>query len=158
MTIQLRTTFHVDLVDDEDGTTVTEIPVTRRLIEALQDYLHAVDNCDVGGESYSEIEMPVLEIGWAVLETFGLFPPRTQGRPPSDEAPTKGLIVRRGISMMRRARILARDGLKCLLCGATANLAIDHKVPISKGGSDEDDNLQTLCRSCNSVKGDRLDA
>ncbi len=35
------------------------------------------------------------------------------------------------------------------------NLTVDHNVPQSKGGTDHVENLQLLCGSCNSVKGDR---
>ena len=35
------------------------------------------------------------------------------------------------------------------------NLTVDHKTPQSKGGTDHVENLQLLCGSCNSVKGDR---
>ena len=51
-----------------------------------------------------------------------------------------------------RARIFERDGYKCLLCGAMEDLTIDHIIPVYRGGSDEDNNLQILCRSCNSRK------
>lgn len=52
-------------------------------------------------------------------------------------------------------KIIERDGYHCINCGATKNLSVDHIVPISKGGSDDLDNLQMLCRSCNSSKGAR---
>ena len=35
------------------------------------------------------------------------------------------------------------------------NFTIDHRVPVSQGGQDIDTNLQLLCGSCNSTKGDR---
>lgn len=37
----------------------------------------------------------------------------------------------------------------CELCGETENLVIDHIMPLSQGGSNDIDNLRTLCSSCN---------
>ena len=36
------------------------------------------------------------------------------------------------------------------------NLRLDHIVPRSRGGADNEHNLQLLCGACNSVKGDRV--
>lgn len=50
-----------------------------------------------------------------------------------------------------RARVFARDGEHCVLCGAPLALRtarIDHVVPISAGGGGEDANLRTLCLPC----------
>jgi len=44
----------------------------------------------------------------------------------------------------------------CENCGTTVQLELDHKYPTSKGGTSEDRNLWTLCRSCNAFKGARL--
>lgn len=53
--------------------------------------------------------------------------------------------------------VMDRDGRRCQDCGETEDLTIDHKiVPWSEGGSSTDpENLQVLCRSCNSRKGTR---
>lgn len=53
-------------------------------------------------------------------------------------------------------RILRRYGYRCLACGSSENLTIDHVVPISKGGEDTERNVQPLCGSCNSSKGVRV--
>lgn len=55
-----------------------------------------------------------------------------------------------------RAAVLARDGHRCVKCGATESLAIDHIYPWSLGGEDSLDNLQVLCRPCNSKKGAKV--
>lgn len=55
-----------------------------------------------------------------------------------------------------RKEVMARDNYQCRYCGATNDLAIDHIFPFSRGGSNEADNLQVLCRSCNSSKGDAI--
>lgn len=52
--------------------------------------------------------------------------------------------------------IFERDGYRCLHCGTTEDLTIDHIHPKSRGGTDAVDNLQTLCRSCNCRKGARV--
>lgn len=53
----------------------------------------------------------------------------------------------------RRELIFERDGYKCLCCGSSKDeLSIDHIIPESEGGTKKMDNLQTLCRRCNSDK------
>lgn len=56
----------------------------------------------------------------------------------------------------KRQRIYDRDGNQCVKCGLTTNLTIDHIIPTSYGGSNADDNLQTLCIDCNQAKADTL--
>lgn len=55
-----------------------------------------------------------------------------------------------------RQAVYARDGHACLHCGTGETLSLDHIHPFSLGGTDTFDNLQTLCRSCNSRKGARV--
>jgi hypothetical protein len=49
--------------------------------------------------------------------------------------------------------IMDRDGNACLHCGSFEDLTIDHRFPESLGGTLDKENLQTLCRRCNSIKG-----
>ena len=51
--------------------------------------------------------------------------------------------------------LIERDGYRCAECSVYEDLTIDHVMPVSKGGSDDLDNLRFLCRSHNSKKGDR---
>lgn len=50
-------------------------------------------------------------------------------------------------------RVLARYGHTCAACGSSARLEIDHAVALVAGGTNEERNLQVLCRSCNASKG-----
>lgn len=57
-----------------------------------------------------------------------------------------------------RHEVFVRDGYKCLECGATnkdEKLEVDHIIPVAHGGTDELENLQTLCRVCNLAKSHR---
>ena len=52
-----------------------------------------------------------------------------------------------------RPRVFERDKGACLNCGSFDLLEVDHIIPLALGGTNEWDNLQTLCRSCNRSKG-----
>lgn len=52
-----------------------------------------------------------------------------------------------------RTLVYERDGYQCVNCGVRKDLSLDHIHPESKGGATTTENLQTLCRSCNSKKG-----
>lgn len=55
-----------------------------------------------------------------------------------------------------REYIYSRDGNKCLQCGSSDNLTIDHIVPIALGGKNHINNYQTLCQPCNLAKGKKI--
>lgn len=59
-----------------------------------------------------------------------------------------------------RHEVFKRDNYTCVECGARkedgATLHVDHKIPVSKGGTDELSNLQTLCSDCNLNKSNLL--
>jgi hypothetical protein len=72
---------------------------------------------------------------------------------------------RKTITAKKRLKVLQRDNFTCQSCGkspalypeleidAFLKLEVDHYKPHSKKGSDDIDNLQTLCIFCNRGKG-----
>lgn len=43
----------------------------------------------------------------------------------------------------------------CWICLSTENLSVDHIIPVTRGGTNDISNLTTLCKSCNSSKGNK---
>jgi len=60
----------------------------------------------------------------------------------------------------KRAQLLLalidRDGYVCQECGCSEGLEVDHIIPLSRGGGDDLNNLQLLCKPCNSRKQDKM--
>lgn len=61
-------------------------------------------------------------------------------------------VIKQGL----RTKVLERDAYRCVHCGSHEDLAVDHIHPESLGGTLDLNNLQTLCRSCNSKKGSKV--
>lgn len=64
--------------------------------------------------------------------------------------------MRKSISKSLRFSIFARDQFRCRYCGRQSDvvtLAIDHVMPVSRGGTNDLENLITSCVECNSGKG-----
>lgn len=75
----------------------------------------------------------------------------------SKYGPVLNRVARRAtLPASLKREVFAHDNWACVLCSSTEHLEIDHIFPLSKGGTDERENLQTLCRACNRSKGARL--
>ena len=67
------------------------------------------------------------------------------------------------IALILREKIRQEAGNRCGYCLSRQDLVpaafeIDHLVPVSAGGNDEEDNLWLACRACNTTKGAQMKA
>ena len=56
-------------------------------------------------------------------------------------------------------RVVRRDNSTCQICGKHLldnEIEFDHKIPYSKGGSTEENNIQVTCFDCNRVKSSKI--
>ena len=60
---------------------------------------------------------------------------------------------RSGVPLTRRA-VFARDGGRCVYCGAAAT-SLDHVIPRCRGGAHDWSNVVSACGRCNHEKADR---
>lgn len=65
----------------------------------------------------------------------------THGRPAGQSIPTA-----------LRARVYRAFGRRCVRCGSTDQVQVDHITPWAEGGRTEFENLQPLCSDCHKVK------
>lgn len=141
---QLRQTFDPLSAPDVDAAVqrmatayVTVQALARQLAQVAAPISHIGDgNCG-----------QVLEYVKEALAAAGLYvDPRTAPRKPPQKK-----VIKPGL----RTQVFERDCYRCVHCGTHKDLTVDHIKPESRGGTLDLDNLQSLCRSCNSIKGAR---
>lgn len=93
---------------------------------------------------------------WEAL--YNASKPATPVQPAKAASTSSSKYQRQPIGAKLRYDILARDKHRCVKCGASGKetqLEVDHKIPVSHGGTNDPSNLQTLCKRCNLGKGAR---
>ena len=67
----------------------------------------------------------------------------------------KGLLSKKMqiSTLFKDERWKMENGARCVYCGSTEKLSVDHLFPRIKGGADNIENLVCSCKSCNSSKG-----
>jgi hypothetical protein len=55
-----------------------------------------------------------------------------------------------------RIAVWRRDEGRCVGCGSQDRLEFDHVIPVAKGGSNTERNVQLLCERCNRSKADTI--
>lgn len=126
------------------------LPYDRIDVDKLLTVLHEagfVVRYEAAGDSYIQITNFTKHQQPHYKEVASIIPPPSGH---ADSGTTPG-----GVSEAVRQRVFDRDGRACVECGKTEALSLDHIVPRSKGGSHDESNLRTLCKSCNSVKRSR---
>ena len=104
----------------------------------LSEYFHYVDGVYKNNRCEREINH-WNKRGWRPHD-----PENKPLRPPIDEW------------KVTRMRIFKRDNFTCSYCGQYGGqLECDHVYPVSRGGSNDDSNLATACKSCNRDKSDK---
>ena len=66
----------------------------------------------------------------------------------------------RNISFSTKVRLIRRANYTCQVCGKflkESEIEFDHIIPISKGGSSEENNIRVTCFNCNRRKSNKTD-
>jgi len=87
---------------------------------------------------------------WETPEKDETEPQRTK-----NETAPKSKAEREPIGDSLRFKVFEKSKFRCSYCGKKADqtsLEIDHIVPVSKGGTNDINNLQAACRRCNQGK------
>jgi hypothetical protein len=71
-------------------------------------------------------------------------------------AGTDPSLTRERIPTEVRRAVWIRDQGKCARCGSRERLEYDHVVPLVRGGSNTERNIELLCEVCNRVKSDSI--
>lgn len=83
----------------------------------------------------------------------GIDPARTSNRARRQRREQEnGLSARQRLKLLHRWQ---RQGKHCLYCGGSCQ-AVDHVVPLVRGGTNRIGNLVPSCTTCNSRKGSKL--
>lgn len=106
-------------------------------------------NAHRGGRTDSSIQVGISRLS----DELAVLVPALQAEPRRYPViRTKRTEDRAPIGQKDRIYVYQRDNFRCLQCGRRENLTLDHIVPWSAGGSDDVDNLRTLCWTCNEYR------
>jgi len=67
----------------------------------------------------------------------------------------KALKLGATVGQVDEQRVFEACGNRCVYCGSTEKLTLDHVIALSKGGAHAESNLVAACLSCNCSKGAR---
>ena len=113
----------------------------RHLCEVIDDYPHLWEKGDgCGGYVKRCLEDAFFEYNF----------PR---QPEPDYSNRQGNRNRAPMSRTKVIAVMKKSDSRCVYCASDEDLQIDHILPHSRGGTNDLNNLQMLCRKCNLSKG-----
>lgn len=105
---------------------------------------------------FKKLETAQEKLAWASKKLKGFTPVEIGEK----EAPDGLQIVKRkSFTQSERGAIYDKNHGRCAICGKYvpfADFTVDHIIPISKGGTNDMNNLQCACKTCNLIKQDIL--
>jgi hypothetical protein len=111
---------------------------------------HVVQVSHVRGLSLDEI---LLHVKHKVLSRERAFRKMQQEVDAFENFERLSSVPREPVAAAVRMFVWQRDGGKCVRCGSQERLEFDHIIPVVKGGSSTERNIQLLCETCNRSKG-----
>lgn len=145
---------------ETDETCVESIDVLEELGRIVRGKTHSDQSViQIVNWHHQKIDKPNVKSALPSIVGYESFADRVQ----VDDVSTT--IRRRRADVSLRSRIWSRDGGRCCSCGRTGLRAtknkydsgddigeVDHIIAVADGGTDDELNLQLLCRKCNRTK------
>jgi hypothetical protein len=137
-------------VSDKEFNKILLIELSQERVGYIFNYIAAINKKARGDFIYNYLNdlLELMEKGKVTREPIHTAPKKQRSK-----------SKRKAISKSIRHEVFKRDNYCCVECNASKEdgtvLHIDHIIPVSQGGSDELDNLQTLCQDCNLAKSNR---
>lgn len=152
MTLEEALEDHEDLISTlESGKRRNGKPLEKRLRAIFREMVNEFDP----DEYPSKIPKEIAETACTV---FGHICPVVfvaEGFSETPEPRRRGRSIPNPVLL----RVVRRDDSTCQICGKhllADEIELDHIVPVSKGGSSEENNLRVTCIKCNRKKSDRV--
>ena len=111
---------------------------------------------DVVGASGSRSDEVALRVQHAVLSEEKEFQKLRREIELFEKFGKSTALPREPIPESVRMFVWRREQGRCVTCDSTEKLEFDHIIPISKGGSNTERNIQLLCETCNREKSARI--